>query len=130
MEKPINSSRQSDAVDQSSDLKCWKKDEGAQCLRVECSSGKQFLFPYGYFEQASFAVSDDEETIELVFTTRSQKVSINGRGLEELWLALQNLSVGWVRPLPARFAPLLKGRVCIHSVSVELAQEAEPVSDN
>ena len=130
MEKPISSSRQSDTLDHSSDLRCWKKDERAQCLRVECGSGKQFLFPYGYFEQANFTLSEDEETIELVFTTRRQRVSINGHGLEELWLALHNLSVAWVRPLPARFAPLLKGQVCIQSVSVELEQEVEAVSDN
>src|SRR5688572_12959808 len=130
MEKPINSSRQSDAGDQSSDLSCWKKDERAQCLRVECSSDEQFLFPYGYFHEARFATSGDEETIELRFTSQRQKISIKGRSLEELWLAFQNLSVAWVRPLPARFAPLVKGQPCIQSVSVELAQEPEAVSGN
>ena len=122
MEKSINSSRQSDAGDQSSNLSCWKKDERAQCLRVECGSGEQFLFPYGYFHEARFVASDDEETIELLFSSGARAVHISGCGLEDVWLALQNLSVAWVRPLPQRFAPLAKGQTCIRSICVEAVQ--------
>lgn len=122
MEKPINSSRQSNTGDQPGDLSCWKKDERAQCLRVECSSGEQFLFSYGYFHEARFATSGDEETIELLFSSGSRVVGMKGHGLEDVWLALQNLSVAWVKPLPQRFAPLAKGQVCVKSVSVEAIQ--------
>jgi hypothetical protein len=125
MEKPINSSKQSDTGDQSSNLSCWKKDERAQCLRVECGLGEQFLFPYGYFHEARFVASDDEETIELLFSSGSRSVRIKGHNLEDVWLALQNLSVAWIRPLPRRFAPLAKGQTSIKSVSVEDAQKAK-----
>src|SRR2546429_8466082 len=108
MENTNRLTRRSDAGDRPEDLTCWEKDERAQCLRVECSSDKQFLFPYGYLEQAKFFSSDGEDTIELLFKSRIQTVSIKGRGLEEVWLALQNLSVGWVRPLPPKFAPLTR----------------------
>ena len=124
MEKSTNSSRQSDTGDQSSDMSCWKKDERTHCLRVECSSDKQFLFPYGYFQEANFVASADEETIELLFSSGSRAVRIKGHDLADLWLALQNLSVAWIKPLPQRFAPLAKGQVCIKRVSVEAVNRA------
>lgn len=128
MEKSINSSRQPDTADQSSDVSCWKKDERAQCLRVECSSDKQFLFSYGYFQEANLVTSADEETIELLFSSGSRSVRIKGHGLEDVWLALQNLSVAWIKPLPPRFASLAKGKACIKSVSVETVQNGPSVN--
>lgn len=119
--------KRSDAGAWPEDLSCWKKDERAQCLRVECSSDKQFLFPYGYLEQASLVSSADEDAIELLFKCR--KVLIKGRYLEEVWLALQNLSVAWVRPLSPRFAPLSKAHACIQSVSVEFTLDANRASE-
>ena len=130
MENTNRLTRRSDAADRPEDLICWKKDERAQCLRVECSSDKQFLFPYGYLEQANFVSSDGEDTIELRFKSRSQTVSIKGRGLEEVWLAFQNLSVGWVRALPPRVAPLSKRQGYIQTISVETAGGVEGVSEN
>ena len=130
MENTNRLTRRSDAGDRPEDLSCWTKDERAQCLRVECSPEKQFLFPYGYLEQANFVSSDGEDTVELLFKGRNQKVSIKGRGLEEVWFALQNLSVAWVTPLPAQFAPLTKGRACIKSISVEAVQAVDGVSEN
>lgn len=130
MEKPINSSKPSNNGDQANNLSCWKKDERAQCLRVETSSAEQFLFPYGYFHEARFATSGDEETIELLFSSESRTVRIEGRGLEDVWLALQNLSVAWVKPLPQRFAPLAKSQTCIKSISVEVVNRASVPTDS
>ena len=127
MENTNRLTRRSDAGDRPEDLICWKKDERAQCLRVECSPDKQFLFPYGYLEQAVFLSSDGEETIELRFKSQKQTVSIKGCGLEEVWLAFQNLSVSWVRPLPPRVAPLSKRQGYIQSISVAVAKEAAGV---
>ena len=128
MENTNRLTRRSDAGDRPEDLSCWRKDERAQCLRVECSSDKQFLFPYGYLEQASLMSATDEDAIELLFKCR--KVVIKGRYLEEVWLAFQNLSVAWVTPLPPKFAPLTKGRACITSISVESVQTQVGVSDH
>ncbi|MCI0538013.1 MAG: hypothetical protein L0Z50_22585 [Verrucomicrobiales bacterium] len=88
---------------QSRDLSCWKKDERAQCLRVETGSGEQYLFPYGYFHEARFSTSGDDETLELLFSSGSRVIRIQGSGLEDLWVALQNLSVACVKSLPQRF---------------------------
>ncbi len=61
---------------------------------------------------------------------RCRKVLIKGRYLEEVWLAFQNLSVGWVTPLPPQFAPLTKGRACIKAVSVEAVKAVDGDSEN
>jgi len=97
-------------------------------LRVECSSDKQFLFPYGYLEQANFVSADGEDSIELIF--KGRKVSVQGRYLEEVWLAFQNLSVAWVRPLPPKFALLTKGHACIKAISVEAVQAVDVVAED
>jgi len=94
-------------------------------LRVECSSDRQFLFPYGYLEQANFVSTDGEDSIELLF--KGRKVSVKGRYLEEVWLAFQNLSVAWVRSFPRKFAPLTKGRAYIKAISVEAVQTVDIV---
>ena len=130
MENTNRLTRRSDAADRPEDLSCWKRDERAQCLRVECNSDKQFLFPYGYLEQASFVSSDGEDTIELLFKNQKQTVSIKGRCLDEVWLAFQNLSVAWVTPLPPKFAPLTKGRACIKAISVEAVKAVAGDSEN
>ena len=130
MENTNRLTRRSDAGDRPEDLICWKRDERAQCLRVECSPDKQYLFPYGYLEQANFVSSDGEDAIKLLFKSQSQTVSIKGRGLEEVWLAFQNLSVAWVTPLPPKFAPLIKARACIKSISVEAVQVVEGVCED
>ena len=128
MENTDRLTRRSDAGNRPDDLNCWKTDERAHCLRVECSSDKQFLFPYGYLEQANFVSSDGEDSIELLF--KGRKVSLKGRCLEEVWLAFQNLSVAWVRPLPPKFAPLTKGRACIKAISVEAVQAVDVVAED
>ena len=128
MENTNRLTRRSDARDRPDDLNCWQTDERAQCLRVECSSDKQFLFPYGYLEQANFVSSEGEDSIELLF--KGRKVSVKGRCLEEVWIAFQNLSVAWVRPLPPKFGPLTKARACIKAISVEAVQAVDIVAED
>lgn len=44
------------------------------------------------------------ETLKLVFSTH--EVNVAGRKLRELSIALQKLSVDWIKEIPARYAQL------------------------
>jgi hypothetical protein len=70
------------------------------------------------------------EVIELLFSSDSRVVRIKGRGLEDVWLALQSLSVACIKPLPKRFAPLAKGQACIQTISVEVVNRASVPTDS
>jgi hypothetical protein len=128
MENTNRITKRSDTADRPEDLSCWKKDERARCLRVECSPDKQFLFPYGYLEQAKFISDKDAEVVELRF--KNTHVRITGRSLEPLWTSFQNLSVASIKPLPDRFTPLVKGHARIQTISVETAEVKDGVSEN
>jgi len=110
-------------------LNCWQKNENAQCLRVECESGRQFLFPYGYFKGADFVPGTDADTIELFFKIQNRIVSIKGRQLHELFVAFQNLSVEWIKSSPPKYRPLTKNN-STHIESIQVATLTEKPDAN
>jgi hypothetical protein len=99
-------------------LNCWKTGSNPQCLRIELSEGPQFLLPYGYFEAAKLTRGGEEERLELQF--KSNRFVVKGRGLDELFVALQTLSVEWLRDCPQRYRALAKGQCGVERIeSVE-----------
>ena len=83
---------------------CWHRDRNRSCLRLEASATETFLFPYSQFVAARHARSADTETLLISFS--SHEVTVTGKRLGEISAALQDLSVDWVKTLPARYRSL------------------------
>ena len=83
---------------------CWHRDRNRSCLRIEASPTETFLFPYSQFVAAHHARSDDSETLLISFS--SHEVTVAGQRLGDIAAALQDLSVNWVKTLPARYRSL------------------------
>lgn len=83
---------------------CWERDPNAQALRVELNDGSVFIFPYAHLSFAKLTRDAAAETLKLVFSTH--EVNIAGRKLREVSIAVQKLSVDWIKEIPARYAQL------------------------
>lgn len=87
--------------------KCWEKDTSPQCLRVELSDGSRYIFPYGRLHFVRFESGAPQDQLRLLMDTH--EICITGKNLRELGLALQDLSVRWVRETPARLVAIADG---------------------
>ena len=84
---------------------CWQREAPAACLRVELPSGEVHLFSYQHFVTASFQRDDaGGETVRITFS--SHELDVEGRGLRELLLGLQDFAVKWLRTAPDRYHTL------------------------
>lgn len=84
---------------------CWQRETPGACLRVELPSGEAHLFSYQHFVTASLKRSDTGvELLRVTFS--SHELEIEGRGLRELLLGLQDFAVKWLRPAPERYQPI------------------------
>jgi hypothetical protein len=87
---------------------CWEREGPSACLRVEFPNGESHLFSYQHFVTATFTRDDaGAETARIVFSTHS--LEVEGRGLRELLLGLQEFAVKWMRPAPERYQTLPAG---------------------
>ena len=103
-------------------LICWNKDAQAQCLRVELSDDRSFIFPYTHLTFASMEREEGRDVLNASFTTHDLRIV--GRNLRELGIALQRLAVDWIKPAPARYAVLASNEaVFIESITVSEAEE-------
>lgn len=83
---------------------CWHRERNRSCLRIERSATETFVMPYSQFVAAHHARSGDAETLRISFS--NHEVTIAGQRLSEIVAALQDLSVDWVKALPARYRSL------------------------
>lgn len=84
---------------------CWNKDAQAQCLRVELSDGSFLIFPYTHLSFAKMEHQENRDILTISFTTHDLQVT--GKNLHELGVALQKLSVDWIREAAVRYAKLI-----------------------
>lgn len=121
--KPTNSDALTDAPrsDEAS-LVAWEQNPQAQALRVDLQSGVFFVLPYSQFGFAHFAREADCETLRVSFATHDVRVA--GRNLRELGLALQKLTVDWIREMPPRYAALSE-KGCVFIEHIEIAEVNE-----
>ena len=98
---------------------CWNKDAQAQCLRVDLSDDRSFIFPYTHLTFASTEREEGRDVLTASFTTHDLRIV--GRNLRELGIALQRLAVDWIKPAPARYATLVSN----DAVFVETIQISE-----
>lgn len=82
-------------------LDCWHRERDRQCLRIEVNSGEIFVFRYQQFLGTHHVRSTNPETLTISFSTHA--VVLTGRGLSEISVALEELAVGWIKPIPSRY---------------------------
>ena len=80
---------------------CWQREAPCACLRIEPTGNETHLFPYQQLVTASLVQAGQTETLRLVFATH--ELELGGRNLREMFHALQDFSVKWVRPIPERY---------------------------
>ena len=113
---------QASADGEQKQLICWNKDAQAQCLRVELSDDRSFIFPYTHLTFASTEREEGRDVLTASFTTHDLRIV--GKNLRELGIALQRLAVDWIKPAPARYAPLVPSEaVFIERITVSEAEE-------
>lgn len=87
---------------------CWQRESQAACLRLELPSGETHIISYAHFLAASLRPAKNPlETLRISFS--GYYVEIDGHGLSELLLTLQELAVKWVRTLPERYRHVIGG---------------------
>jgi hypothetical protein len=84
---------------------CWQREAPSACLRVELQNGEIHLFAYQHFITALLnRDGQGTETARVTFSTHV--LEIQGRGLRELLLNLQDFAVKWLRAAPGRYHAL------------------------
>lgn len=105
-----------------SSLVAWESNPQAQALRVDLQNGTFFVLPYSHFVFAHFERRKSSEALRVSFTTHDVRVS--GRNLRELGIALQKLTVDWIREVPTRYAALAeKGGTIIERIEIAEVNE-------
>jgi hypothetical protein len=101
---------------------CWQREAPSACLRVEMPSGELHLFSYQHFVTASLQRSATGiETLRIDFS--DHELQIEGRGLRDLLLGLQDFAVKWLRPAPGRYLPAQMDGVI---TAIQIAAVEEP----
>ena len=81
---------------------CWQRESQTPCLLLELPSGETHIVSYTHFLAASLQPAKDNlETLSISFSR--YQIEIDGQGLRELLLILQDLAVKWVRSVPERY---------------------------
>jgi hypothetical protein len=107
---------------------CFKKRRGVNSspapvdnLRLELNPKGFWLLPYHHLELVTFESEAGQDTLTLLFLNRV--VSIRGKNLRELGLALQDRCVEFVKPLPERYAPLVGNEVSVTAIEIQNEQK-------
>ena len=80
---------------------CWERESQVPCLRLEMPSGETHIVSYVHFLAASIQPAKNAiETLRISFS--AYQIEIDGHGLRELLLTLQDLAVKWIRTAPER----------------------------
>lgn len=83
---------------------CWHRERDRPCLRVETPGPEVFVFPYQQFIGARHTREAQSETLVISFST--YEITVSGRQLSEMVSALQDLSINWIKTVPARYRDL------------------------
>ena len=81
---------------------CWQREAPSHCLRVELPSGELHLFPYQHLVTASLERTEKgSEILRIAFS--SHNLEVEGRGLRDLLLSVQDFTAKWLRAAPERY---------------------------
>lgn len=123
MKKKPQSKDERLSVPETAPPSCWERDPNAQALRVELADGTFLILPYPHLGFAKLSSDEAAETLLLTFS--SHEITIVGRKLRDLALAVQKLSADWIREVPKRYSQLVEqDSPVIETILVkELAEE-------
>ena len=108
---------------------CYKRRVGVNSnpipldsLRLEMNPKSFLLLPYHHLEFVTFEAGD-EDTLTLSFLNRT--VTITGKNLRDLGLALQDRCVEFVKPLPAldKYSSLVRNECSVKAIEIEDKKE-------
>lgn len=85
---------------------CWQRERDRQCLRIELNSEETFFFPYRQFLGGRYNRVANQETLQISFSTHL--ITLSGRNLVELAVALEDLAISWIKPLTSRYRDLVE----------------------
>lgn len=74
---------------------------------MEPTGAEAHLFPYQQLISAALIHADGTETLTLTFA--SHEIACSGRNLRELFHAVQDFAVKWMRPMPERYHATFAG---------------------
>lgn len=83
---------------------CWRQAPAQPCLRVEAKPDEAFIFPYQQFLGAHHTRQGEADSLVISFSTH--EITVSGRQLDELALALQDVSIVWIKTIPTRYREL------------------------
>lgn len=93
-------SRRQPSIEAEERSSCWHRGRDLACLRIAVQS-EVFILPYQQFHCARYTRQSDCEMLIISFSTH--EIVVSGRQLEEVAMALQDLSVDWIKTVPARY---------------------------
>ncbi len=103
---------------------CWNEDPQTQAIRVELNSGNFFVFPVSHFLSAEFSHCEGSDFLELHFTTH--RITVRGKHLREVALAMQKLAVESLKEIAPKYAALAEPNTAvILSIQVAAVEEKE-----
>jgi hypothetical protein len=101
---------------------CWHRERDRSCVRIELNSGEAFIFPYQQFLGAHHLRCANLETLKISFSTHV--VTLSGRGLSEIAVALQDVAVGWIKPVESRYLVVADGEgALVTGIEVKLPDD-------
>ncbi len=83
------------------DRNCWRRGRDCACLRIDIGADEVFIFPYQQFLGAQHTRQPESETLIISFS--SHEITVSGWKLSEIASALQDLSIAWIKTIPARY---------------------------
>ncbi len=102
---------------------CWRPRREQPCLCVETGTDESFIFPYQQFLGARHTRQAETETLTISFSTH--EITVSGRQLGALASALQDLSIDWIKAVPARYRELQGNEgVVITQIDVNVVEVA------
>lgn len=97
---------------------CWQRERDRHCLRIELNSGETFLFPYQQFLGGRHIRAGNQETLQISFSTHL--ITLSGRNLGEVVVALEDLAISWIKPLANRYRELVElDEACVTNIEVK-----------
>lgn len=103
---------------------CWNEDPQTQAIRVELNSGNFFVFPVSQFLSAEFSRDEGGDSLKLLFATHG--ITVRGKHLREVALAMQKLAVDWLKEIAPKYAALAEPNAAvILSIQVAAVEDKE-----
>ena len=90
---------------------CWDTDPEARAIRIQHAPGKVLILPHDQFLYAESESTASDESLVLTFS--SHRVTLRGRCLRRIEIALQRRDLASLLPTPAQFQESMLENVAV-----------------